>query len=106
MITLWFLFLLAVGKNITIAEKVFIRNGWFEWLYEPTREELQRGVAVPVPSSWAHQARKEKSARIVALGNMPSCKTNIVNLNQVISSFYQVAAIPQMANMLDLWMLS
>ena len=64
------LFLLVVGKDAKAAEKVFIYNSWFEWLYtnEPTLEELQRGIAVQPPLSWAHQARKERSARIVAIG--------------------------------------
>ena len=70
---LWFFFLLF-GKDTTVAEKVFIYNRWFEWLYEPTREEVQRGIAVLPPLSWAHQSRREKSARIVALGNQSTLK--------------------------------
>ena len=63
-----FLGLVVVRISFASAEKVFINNGWFEWLYEPTREELQRGIAIQPDLSWAHQARNEKSARVVALG--------------------------------------
>ena len=37
--------------------------------FEPARDEIQRAVSVvQQSSSWGNQARKEKSARILALG--------------------------------------
>ena len=69
MVLLLVLFLFIIVGNVR-AERVFNYTDWFEWLYEPTSEELQRGIAVQPPSSWAHLARRERSARIVALGNL------------------------------------
>ena len=94
---LWLLFVL-VGVHFTAAEKVFIYNDWFDWHYEPTEEELQRGIAVQPSLSWGHQAREEKSARIVALGNQSSIV--VCEFNFLIQRTNQVAAIPRTVNML------
>ena len=70
MVLLWLLVFLFIIVGNVRTERVFIYTDWFEWLYEPSSEELQRGIAIQPPSSWAHRARKERSARILALGNL------------------------------------
>ena len=46
--------------------------------FEPTRDEIQRAVSVvQQSSSWGNQARKEKSARILALGKR-AMKFNLI----------------------------
>jgi len=88
-------------KNvIIIAVLLFLHIYSYEILYDPTVDEIKQGIAVFPSKSWGFSLRKEKSARILALGNVTLCHALDHCETKQFYYFLKVEAILQLAIML------
>ena len=72
----------------------------WDTLYDPTLEELERGILIRPSKSWGYEARKEKRAKILAIGLLMNSSLFYNNTSIILLYYLQAEAIQPMDNLL------